>query len=268
VNQEVGVHAESRWESLRDMRVIVTRPVERAAPLTQLLSRAGAIPIQCPSASFVSPPALDVLDAELARIGSFDWVVWTSVRAVEAVLERAELLGLDVAVRRARHAAIAQATARALLEAEVTPAFIAVGGSGRALGAELPGLAGMRVLLPRSDIAMRELPEMLMAREFVVTEVVVYLTAGGASTDAMRALARQAPAHVVTFCSPSAVRGFIEAWESAERAGTLEAKRPAVICLGSSSATAAIAAGWAPTAVAAAPTLEDLLDAMTQVVTT
>ncbi|MBC7897344.1 MAG: uroporphyrinogen-III synthase, partial [Cytophagaceae bacterium] len=157
---------------------------------------------------------------------------------------------------------------RALMHAGLAPSFVATGGSGRALGSELPGVAGMTVLLPRSDIAMRELPLMLTARDFDVTEVVVYTTAHGTPPDAMRDLAQQPRPDLVTFCSPSAARGFIEAWESAERAGTLDFARPAVICLGATTAAAARDSGWIPTVTATAPTMEALMDVMTQVVTT
>ncbi|MBC7894205.1 MAG: uroporphyrinogen-III synthase, partial [Cytophagaceae bacterium] len=86
-------HVEPRWAHLHDVRVIVTRPAERAVPLLELLARAGAIPIHCPGASFTRPASYDEVDRHLAGIQSFDWVLWTSVHAVDAVMERAEATG-------------------------------------------------------------------------------------------------------------------------------------------------------------------------------
>src|SRR5690606_7024471 len=70
---------------LAGLRVAVTRALEDAGELEELLQRAGAEPVILPLTR-TQPPADSVpLLRALAEAGSYDWIVFTSPRAVRAV---------------------------------------------------------------------------------------------------------------------------------------------------------------------------------------
>ena len=81
---------------------------------------------------------------------------------------------------------------------------------GAALALELsPSIAGMKILLPRSERARPDLPEALGAAGAEVTEVVAYHTGGvGAiEPEVMRAV-QEAQVDVISFFSPSAIENM------------------------------------------------------------
>jgi len=167
---------------------------------------------------------------------------------------------------RPRIAAIGPATARAWLEyssglgaARSGPAeaiampedFVS-----EALAERLGAVAGMRILIPGSDISRKGLGEALRARGARVDEIAAYVTApAAASAEALRELARGFDA--VLFASPSAARGFAAMTGGPEGlGGTL------VACIGPVTAEEARRLGYAVGLVAEVHSAEGLVDAL------
>lgn len=73
---------------LAGIGVVITRPAKQAAVLAQGIAALGGEPIICP-AMFIAPPldAAPLLDA-LRRLAEFDYVLFVSANAAEAVLAR------------------------------------------------------------------------------------------------------------------------------------------------------------------------------------
>lgn len=228
--------------ALTGRRVVVTRPGEDGVRLAGRLAAAGAEPILVPAIAieFTDPPELD---AALARLAAFDWVVFTSRNGVEAVFRRTERLAGP------RIAAIGPATAAALAArgapADLMPAEYVAEAVLEALG----HVAGLRILLPRADIARRALADGLRAGGAHVTEVAAYRTRAAqtprpdlSGTDA------------VTFTSSSTVRGFL--------AGGPVPGGAKVVCIGPVTARTARAHGLEVAAVADAYTEDGLIAAL------
>ncbi len=137
---------------LAGRRVVVTRPARQAASLAARLEALGAEVVHAPAIRIEPPESWAPLDEVLARIDSYDWIVFTSVNGVEVFYERA---GTMPAVR---YAAIGPATAEAIAErgagAEVVPERFIAEALFEALS-EHTDVKGQKFLLPRADIAIR-----------------------------------------------------------------------------------------------------------------
>ena len=138
-------------------------------------------------ASPVPPDDYAPLDAAIARLPAYSWLIVTSVNGVHALLGRMEALGVKPAALTHLHiGAIGPATARALedygLHAEFMPGeYVA-----EAILAEIGAVAGQHILLPRADIARAALAIGLRERGAEVDEIAVYHTVPG---DGVAALA-------------------------------------------------------------------------------
>ena len=243
------------WFSARPLwgrRVVVTRAAGRSGDLIQALGEAGAEVIGLPVTATV--PASDggeALAHMAGRLGTFAWVVFSSVNAVEHlfahVRDARALAGVRVA-------AVGPATATALAARGVEADVVAPTGSSEGLvgalrgGADTgakgaaPGAAPAAVLLPRSEQADRRLPDALAGLGWVVVEVPAYRTVPAAIDPASAAAAEGADA--VVFAAGSAVRAYLEAGLPVPEA---------VVCIGESTAGIARQAGLAVAAVAARP---------------
>ncbi len=208
---------------LHNRRIAITRPVEDANRLADRLRACGAIPIIAPAIEieFTDPPELD---AALARVGDFTWVVFTSRNGVEAVFRRTP------SIAGPRIAAIGPATADALRTHGIVPDFIPSSYVAESIVAEIGDVDGHTMLLPRADIARRALADGLRAKGAAVTEVAAYTT-----RSAREPLPDLDDLDAVTFTSSSTVRGFLE------RASVPTSAK--VVCIGPITAQTALEAG-------------------------
>jgi hydroxymethylbilane synthase len=201
---------ESCSQQLRNRRIVVTRAVHQAASFGGMLEEAGAWVLYLPLIE-ITP----VLDAVVPEPGEkFDWVVFTSVNAVEnfiCVLQRHNRSIQDYAS--CNIAAIGDATAAALNEhglqvvctpeAHVSHALVDV------LLQQEPEPEGKRVLLPQGNLARPIVAEALAARGMEVFPLTVYKTAACEVSESMiRELMEFAP-ECIAFFSPSAVNAYV-----------------------------------------------------------
>src|SRR5690349_9971429 len=76
---------------LQGRRIAVTRAHEQAGDLIARLRALGADPLECPAIAIAPPATYAPLDAALARLGEYDWIIFTSVNGVAAFRERLAL---------------------------------------------------------------------------------------------------------------------------------------------------------------------------------
>jgi uroporphyrinogen III methyltransferase/synthase len=184
--------------------------VERFAVL---LEGYGAEVVALPTIRLEPPEDWRPLDAAIAELGRFGWVVFTSANGVAAFRERLRAAGRDAgALGGAAVAAIGPETAKALqragVRADVVPPEYRAEGLVEALRPRLG--RGAEVLLVRAAEAREVLARELRALGARVTVAPAYRTVpveGGA--DRVLGFLEARGLHVATFTSPSTVRGFM-----------------------------------------------------------
>jgi uroporphyrinogen III methyltransferase/synthase len=176
--------------------VLVTRPSGELDPLVQALRERGYRVHAVPTVQ------TEAVELDSRSLASFDWVVFTSARGVDAV---------DELPFGSRFAAVGPETAKALRARGVEPAHMPVTTDGAEIGESLPDVAGKRVALVRASAADTDLPEILRRRGAIVEEVTAYRTveAPAGSAQPLRAALTDPDLRAVVFASGSAVRGFI-----------------------------------------------------------
>jgi len=159
-------------------RIVVTRPADESDRSAASLEALGAEVLAAPTVAILPIAALGPLDRAIDRLGSFDWLVFTSANGVRHFLDRLEARGRDLrALGPVRLAAIGPATAEALaryrLKADLVPDSYRSEALAEALAARV---AGKRVLLARADRGRPILKDEL-ERVAHVEQVAVYRNA-------------------------------------------------------------------------------------------
>jgi uroporphyrinogen-III synthase len=154
-------------QPLYGVRIVITRP--EAKPLADELERLGAEVTVVPLIE-IRPAEGRALEDAIDTMGTYDWVVLTSVNGVAAVAQGLAGLGGD-----ARVAAVGPVTADAIRDHGVEPAFVATRASDD-IAAGLGEIEGLRVLLPQADLAEPHLADELRGRGAHVEAVVAYRT--------------------------------------------------------------------------------------------
>lgn len=193
-------------------RVLVTRTRQQASELAAQLGGLGAQVLEAPTIELVAPDSFRELDAALAK--KHDWLLFTSINAVNAVAARFEAMGLDArALAGTRVACVGEATARAVREALGLRAdLVPTRATAEALADALAGGAkGKTFLLPQADIGRPLLEDRLRAAGGQVSRVVVYETrrVDALPEDVVAAL-REGAVDWVSFTSSSTARNLVE----------------------------------------------------------
>lgn len=220
----VGEVNRFRWElnwfegrPLHGRRILITRPREQADSFAQLLEEVGAEPLIVPAIRIMPPDDWGPLDVAIERLGTYDWVIFTSVNGVRFFSERLAASGKDARAfgPDSRVLAIGPATARVLedilrIRPDAVPEKYVAEGILEMLSGEK--LAGQRILIPRAVVAREILPEKLKEQGAEVDLVPAYRTlpAEFADVERVRSDLREGRVDMVTFTSSSTVRNFVE----------------------------------------------------------
>jgi uroporphyrinogen-III synthase len=250
--------------SLAGKRIVITRSAAESEAIARELSARGAIPVVFPLVSFAEPVDYAPLDAAIAQIERFDWVIFTSAQAIRAVVKRTADLksSLIRAGSKPRVACVGPVSAEAAREAGFSVEYVAETHTGSALAEELGGrLRGAKVFLPRSDRANPDLPPELKRHGALVTEVIAYRTLRPSEID-QRNLRQVAGggADAILFFSPSAVQHFTEL-VGGQQLGVLQDKL-AIAAVGPVTANALCGAGVARMVVASDTTAAAVVNAL------
>jgi uroporphyrinogen III methyltransferase/synthase len=231
---------------LEGRRVLVTRAADQAAEFIALLDEHGAVAVEAPMIRIAPPEDTVPLDTACRRLPRFDWIVFSSVNAVEALVARVRHVSGDLRnLEGPRLCAVGSATAERLtrygLKVGVVPAEYRAEALAEALARTRP-LRGVLVLVPRSDIGRDVVARELTAQGAEVTEVVAYRTiavdpARDGGPD-VRRLLLDGRLDAVTFTSTSAVENLVRVLGGSGAAADLLG-RVAVACIGPVTADAA-----------------------------
>ncbi len=186
-------------------RIVVTRAAEQAGELSSRLRSLGATVIEFPVIELRAAADPTPLDAAIARLAGYDWVIFTSVNGVRFFMDHLDASAADLRGLRARICVIGPATRAAVealhLKVDLMPEeYVA-----ESLVAAFSGhdLKGKRILLPRAAVARDVIP--------------VALGALGAQVDVVEAYRNVIPsrraelgsADWITFTSSSTVTNFL-----------------------------------------------------------
>lgn len=226
------------------MRILVTRPADQVAALSDGLRAIGMEPVVVPTVAILPPGSFDALDEALRSLERYDWILFTSTNGVGAFFDRAALLGIDpVSTTSLQWAGIGPATADAITAHGIPTVWMPSRYLSEAVADELPAHAGQRLLRIRADVASSLPAERLRARGVVVDEVVAYCTQE-APPGATELLAQAWADGIdgVIFTSASTVRGFARMAAGASLGQGLDDLM--IIAIGPVTAKAVEAMGW------------------------
>jgi uroporphyrinogen-III synthase len=182
--------------------VVVTRSEGADGPLSSQLRALGVKVLLWPAIE-VTPSDSSELDAAIARIGEFDWIVFASRQAVPPVLERLPTQPSELHV-----AAVGQATAQVLRQRGWRVDLVPDDPNAGALVAAFTPIAqpNIRVLFPASSRALPTIAKGLAQLGAQVTQVEAYRTeASTLDLNECRDWIGRSEIGAVTFASPSAV---------------------------------------------------------------
>ena len=203
---------------LSGKRILVTRAREQASVLATELEALGAEVVQIPAIEIAPPMSYCAMDAALACMLVFDWVVFTSANAVECFVERGRRLGVKPRPRRI--AVIGPATASAVYRTGMAERVDLMPRTSvaEALAEELvPLVAGRKVLLVRAEVAREVLPEALREAGCELTIAEAYRNVvPPRSVRQLQRLFQESPPDAITFTSSSTAQNLAELLQQAE----------------------------------------------------
>ena len=241
-------------------RIVLTRPLGQTGDFEARVRALGGEPVVAPAIEIAPLDSWTIADAALRRVGTYDWVVFTSANAVRAVVERADAIGVPREELRSRRLAVVGPATAALVGAALrSPDFAPTVNSSEGLAQELADVENARVLLPRGDLASDALPDTLRARGAFVDEIVVYRTVPGPGVPDIVAGVRESAVDALLFASASAVRFVADALGADAAIARLRPQWPVAVCLGPVTADAARESGFQSVVVADGTTQQELI---------
>ena len=218
IGHVVSLRSEMAWfekRSLFGTRIVVTRASAQASALHAALAELGAEVLELPALR-VAPIEGAALDDAIARLGEYEWVIFTSQNAVRVVWDALRARGSDArAFGGRRIACVGKSTSDALLArgiaADLVPSrFVAEGVLESMAGRG--DVKGQRILYLAAEGARDVLPEGLRQLGCDIDVVHVYRSVSdGAGADVVRDALQRGAVDAVTFASASAVRGYVAA---------------------------------------------------------
>lgn len=165
---------------LSGLRILVTRSRHQAGQLSDKLAEFGAEPIVIPVIEIGPPDSWEELDNALDTIEDYDWILFASVNAVDAFMDRFESFGRTAAeLSRIKLAAIGPSTSEALAERGLKATFQPKQFIAEAMVAQFPGypqLEGKRFLWPRTNVGRGYIIDKLSAAGSQIDTVPAYST--------------------------------------------------------------------------------------------
>jgi uroporphyrinogen III methyltransferase / synthase len=219
IGEVVALRERFNWYErlpLFGQRIVITRDRRQAMELAEPLEALGAETILAPMIEIKEPEICEAADAHplddaIARLSTYDWLIFTSVNGVRYFVEALDRSSVDLRSLKAKICAIGSATRAAVealhLKVDKMPDEYVAESLLKAFQAE--NLEWQRILLPRAAAARDVIPVELRRRGAIVDVVEAYRTVipAGAADRVREALARNPD--WITFTSSSTVTNFI-----------------------------------------------------------
>ncbi len=194
-------------------RMVITRTREQASELVARLAENGADCLEYPTLHMEPVEDYTILDQALQEIGSYQWLLFTSLNAITWFFKHLWEKGMDARnLNGPKIAVVGRATADKLLtyglKADLIPEHFT--GEGLAEALIETGIQGGKILIPRAVKAREILPEMLKQAEASVTVAPVYENVPPQGRkDELRERLENGTIDLVTFTSSSTVDNFL-----------------------------------------------------------
>ena len=252
-----------RWfdnKPLFGKRILVTRARAQASEFADMLEENGAEVIQFPTIEIYP---LEGHCSDIPSPKEYDWVIFTSVNAVEIYYQHIQDKGLDTrAFGSSKICAVGPKTVAALNTIGINPDFIPSRSQASVIATEIDDVDGKKILLPRAKIAGADLPDALHHKGAVVDDLPIYDTVKVRNdyNDVLEKDLLDGKIDVVTFTSSSTVTNFVEMFPHHTAKDLLSKVRVAVI--GPSTKATAEEHGVHVDLVAKEATIESLAEAI------
>ena len=215
-------NADAAPRPLAGRTIVVTRSRDQASALSRRLQELGATVIEIPTIAIVPPQSYEPLDAALAQLQLYDWLVITSANTAHVLAQRLVVRGLALSGQ-PRTVAVGPATAEALRQHGWRVDLVPQPAVAESIVSALRGqVRGKRVLIARAEVARDLLP---LALEEAGAEVVIvhaYRTVLAEASESIVAEAfgtgagqSRATLDGLTFTSSSTVRNLAALLEKA-----------------------------------------------------
>jgi uroporphyrinogen III methyltransferase / synthase len=249
---------------LRGKRILVTRARSQALSLVQRVESLGGEVVEFPTIEIRPPESYGPLDQAINQIGSYDWLIFTSVNGVEQFLNRFEKVGKNIAdLAGIEIGAIGPETAKRLTAAQIQPSLVPkqyqAEGILEALISET--VLGKRILIPRAAKARDILPETLRQWGARVDVVEAYQTVlPEIDVSALCKLLREGTIDMITFTSSSTATNFAAMLRDQDLPRLLS--RAVIACIGPITRKTVEDLGMRPEVVSEEFTIPGLVSAM------
>lgn len=251
--------------------VLVTRPLTQSSEITRLLEERGATVVHCATIEITSPASWEAIDQAIAKIETYDWLVFTSANGAKFFFERFAEVRSPVFQQPGHQSicAIGPATARAIELAGARVNLLVTESRAEGVLREIVERVGGEGAIPGISFL---LPAARHARDFLPVE----LRRLGAQVDAVEAYQTVRPTvdvgalflrykiGVITFTSPSTVSNFATL-VGADLLAVLQADS-LVACIGPVTTAAAMEHGFKRIVQADAPNTQALVEAIVRTV--
>ena len=268
VGEVVRLREQLNWFEAKPLfgkRVVLTRAQKQAREFSQLLAAYGAEPVEVPTIQIVPPASWQAIDDAIIGLSSYQWLIFTSVNGVRPFMDRLHVAGKDVrALANLRLCAIGPRTAQELGTYGLTPDLIPTEFQAEGVIAALSHMeiSGVRILIPRAEVAREILPDQLRELGAIVEVIPVYRTIAPAmDVTSLTEQLQNGQVAVVTFTSSSTVRNFVELLGGQDKVRSLLAGT-VVACIGPITARTAEEYGMTVTVMPPENTVPALAEAI------
>jgi uroporphyrinogen III methyltransferase / synthase len=201
---------------LHGHRVLITRARHQVDPFRRELADLGASVVEIPTIAIRPMPTDEKVKKAIDDLGHTALVIFASANAVDIFFQMLNGGGADArALHASKLCAIGQETAESMAMHGLRPDLVTSEYTAEGLAKALEGwdLDGMRVLVPRAEVARDALPSLLAKRGAEVNILPVYQAVCPAEAGpALMKLFSAEGVDVVTFTSSSTVVNFVRAF--------------------------------------------------------
>ncbi len=201
---------------LHGRRILITRAQHQVDPLRRELVDVGAAVVEIPTIEVRAMPTSDRVRKAIANLGRTALVIFASANAVVIFFKMLVETGVDArALHASKLCAIGQETSEMLESHGLRPELVTSEYTAEGLAKALEGweMEGMRVLVPRAEVARDALPSLLAMRGAEVEILPVYqAVCPAAAGPALMRLFGAEGVDVISFTSSSTVANFVRAF--------------------------------------------------------
>lgn len=213
IGDVVSLNEKLNWyenKPLFGLNICTTRSKAQSAELNEKIIDLGGEVTEINTIKIV--PSAEKLDHYTEKLSEYDFLVFTSVNAVEIFFDRLSALEIDVREIKAKVIVIGKKTYEKVKERGIIPFSMSKKFVAESLFERMEEFItkGDRVLLPQSKISRPFLEENLKAKGCVVDAVEIYDTIEGDIKNKDSVLNSMSAVDMVLFTSPSTVKNLIK----------------------------------------------------------